>query len=66
MVVLKSSDYHCSQCRGMSYIIAKDRVTFTIDGTEVVRIRETWKCVNGHTSLKMYGEQPKIIVNLEG
>ena len=63
MVTIKSSDHHCGQCGEVLSIIAKDRLTCTIDGTEVVRIREKWKCFNGHTTLKMYGEQPKIIVN---
>ena len=63
MVVLKSLDSHCSQCEEFLAIIAKDRLTCIIDGTEVVRVREKWKCLNGHITLKMYGEQPKIVVN---
>ena len=63
MVLLKSLDHHCSQCGEILNIIAKDRLTRTIDGVEVVRIRETWKCLNGHTKLNMYGDQPKIIIN---
>ena len=63
MVLLKSSANRCSECGEYLTIIAKDKLTRTIDGTEVVRIRETWKCFNGHTKLKMYGEQPKIIIN---
>ena len=65
MPILKSSDHHCGECGEVMSIIAKDRLAYTIDGTEVIRIKETWKCWNGHTRLKMYGEQPKIIINLE-
>ena len=63
MVMLKSSNHHCSQCGEFLSIIAKDRLTCIIDGTEVVRIREKWKCFNNHTTMRMYGEQPKIIIN---
>ena len=63
MVVLKSSGNHCDECGEVMSIIAKDQLAYTIDGVEVVRIRETWKCWSGHTKLKMYGEQPKIIIN---
>ena len=63
MVLLKSSGHHCSECGEYLTIIAKDKLTHTIDGAEVVRIREKWRCLNGHTKLKMYGEQPKIIIN---
>ena len=63
MVLLKSSDHLCNECGETLSIIAKDRTTRIIDGDKVVRIVETWKCFNGHTKLKMYGEQPKIIIN---
>ena len=63
MPLLKSSNRYCSQCREILNIIAKDRLTCTIDGVEVIRIKETWKCLNDHTTLKMYGDQPNIIIN---
>ena len=63
MAVLKSGNIMCIQCNESMTIIAKDRLVFTIDGSEVVRIKETWKCQNDHTRLKMYGDQPKMIIN---
>ena len=63
MVILRLSDHLCDVCRENMTMIAKDKITRIIDEVKVVRIQETWKCSNGHTKLKMYGEQPKIIVN---
>ena len=63
MALLKSSDNLCNNCKESMTMVARDRLAFVIDGTKVVKIRETWKCLNSHTTLKMYGEQPKIIIN---
>ena len=63
MVLLKSLDNLCNECTENMTMIARDRLAFLVDGTEVIRIREIWKCLNGHTALKLHGEHPKIIIN---
>ena len=68
MIISKSGNVICSQCNEFMNITAKDKLNFTIDEDDgsksvVTRIRETWKCMNGHTHLKTYKEQPMIIVN---
>ena len=70
MVVLKPGDVRCVQCKELMTMGYKDKLIFTIgesDGSKsiVTKIRETWRCMNGHVHLKTYKEQPKIIVNLE-
>ena len=68
MVVLKPGVVICSQCKEHMTMIDKDKLTITIDEDDgsksvVVKIREIWKCMNGHTHLKTYKDQPQIIVN---
>ena len=68
MVVLKSGVVICFQCKEHMTMVNKDKLTITIDeddGSEsvVIKIRETWKCMNSHTHIKTYKEQPKIIIN---
>ena len=68
MIVLKPGSVMCPQCNEFMTITAKDKLTFIIDEDDgskstVTKIRETWKCMNNHTHLKTYKEQPKIIVN---
>ena len=68
MVVLKPGIVICSQCKEFMNITAKDKLTFAIDEDDgsksiVTKIVENWKCMNGHTHLKTYKEQPKIIIN---
>ena len=68
MVVLKSGVVICSQCKESMTMVDRDKLTFTIDEDDgsksiVVKIREIWKCMNSHTHIKTYKDQPKIIVN---